>query len=250
MMKVGARSYSLIFAYRDLLQVSAPAFFVFVGAVVTALLLGFTFHEFSHALAATRLGDPTPRYRGRLTLNPMAHMDPAGTALLFLAGFGWGKPVEVNPNFMRGDPKTNLAITAAAGPVSNLVIAGLAGLAIKLDIVPWRSPFHLQTLAQWGLDDYLGLYLSSIVIFGVILAVFNLIPLFPLDGFSVAVGILPLELSRSLEELRAWGPGILFLLIALPFVLGGRFGLLFQIMAPAVNGLTRLFTGIDTNVYG
>ena len=240
----------MIFAYLDLLDVSAQAFFVFVGAVVSALLLGFTFHEFSHALAATRLGDPTPRYRGRLSLNPLAHLDPTGTVLLFLAGFGWGKPVEVNPQFMRGDPKTNLALTAAAGPISNLVVAGLAGLAIKTDLVPWRSPFNLQTLAHWGADDYLGLYLSSIVIFGIILAVFNLIPLFPLDGFSVAVGILPRELSRSLEELRAWGPGLLFLLIALPIVTGGHFGLLFQIMAPAVNGLTRLLTGIDTNVYG
>jgi Zn-dependent protease len=240
----------LIFAYLDLLDVSVQAFVVFVGAVASALLLGFTFHEFSHAFAATRLGDPTPRYRGRLSLNPLAHLDPAGTALLFLAGFGWGKPVPVNPTYMRGDPKTNLAITAAAGPLSNLVIAGLAGLTIKLDLVPWRSPFDLPNLASWSADDYLGLYLSSIVIFGVILAVFNLIPLFPLDGFSVAVGILPGDLSRTFEELRAWGPGLLFLLIALPFLTGGHFGLLFQIMAPAVNGLTRLLTGIDTNVWG
>jgi Zn-dependent protease len=240
----------LIFAYLDLLDVSVQAFVVFVGAVASALLLGFTFHEFSHAFAATRLGDPTPRSRGRLSLNPLAHLDPAGTALLFLAGFGWGKPVPVNPTYMRGDPKTNLAITAAAGPLSNLVVAGLAGLTIKLDLVPWRSPFDLPNLASWSADDYLGLYLSSIVIFGVILAVFNLIPLFPLDGFSVAVGILPGDLSRTFEELRAWGPGLLFLLIALPFLTGGHFGLLFQIMAPAVNGLTRLLTGVDTNVWG
>jgi Zn-dependent protease len=240
----------LIRAYLDLLDVDPQAFIVLVGAVVSALLLGFTFHEFSHALAATRLGDPTPRYRGRLTLNPLAHLDPAGTVLLFLAGFGWGKPVPVNPSLMRGDPKTNMAITAAAGPLSNLVVAGVAGLAIKLDIVPWRSPFNVPHLASWTFDDYLGLYLSSIVIFGVILAVFNLIPLFPLDGFSVAVGVLPGDLSRAFEELRAWGPGILFLLLAMPFVFGGRFGLLFQIMAPAVNGLVRVLAGIDGNVLG
>jgi Zn-dependent protease len=240
----------LIFAYLDLLEVSPQAFFVFVGAVVTALLLGLTFHEFSHAFAATQLGDPTPGYRGRLSLNPLAHLDPAGTVLLFLAGFGWGKPVEVNPNFMRGDPKTNMALTAAAGPLSNLVIAGVAGLAIRLGFVPWRSPFNVPNLAYWSVDDYLGLYLSSIVLFGVILAVFNLIPLFPLDGFSVAVGVLPGDLSRTFEELRAWGPGLLFLLIALPIVTGGHFGLLFEIMRPAINGLTRLLTGIDSNVWG
>jgi Zn-dependent protease len=240
----------LIRIYLDLLDTDPQAFFVLVGAAVSALLLGFTFHEFSHAFAATRLGDPTPRYHGRLTLNPLAHLDPAGTILLFLAGFGWGKPVPVNPSLMRGDPKTNLALTAAAGPISNLVVAGLAGFAIKTDMVPWRSPFNVPNLASWSAQDYLGLYLSSIVIFGVILAVFNLIPLFPLDGFSVAVGLLPGDLSRSFEELRAWGPGILFLLLALPFVFGGRFGLLFQVMAPAVNGLVRLLTGIDVNVIG
>lgn len=247
---MNSRRYALIRVYLDLLDSDPQAFFVLVGAAASALLLGFTFHEFSHAFAATRLGDPTPRYRGRLTLNPLAHLDPAGTVMLFVAGFGWGKPVPVNPNLMRGDPKTNLALTAAAGPLSNLLVAGLAGMAIKLDIVPWRSPFNVPHLASWSAQDYIGLYLSSIVIFGVILAVFNFIPLFPLDGFSVAVGILPSELSRSFEELRAWGPGILFLLIALPFVFGGRFGLLFQVMAPAINGLTRLFTGVDTNVFG
>lgn len=240
----------MIFAYQDLLETNPRAFLVLVGAVVTALLVGITVHEFSHALAATRLGDPTPRYRGRLSLNPLAHLDPVGTMLLFIAGFGWGKPVEVNPRLMRGDPKTNMALTAAAGPLSNLVVAALAGLAIKLDIVPWRSPFNVPNLAYWSGDDYLGLYLSSIVIFGIILAIFNLIPLFPLDGFSVAVGILPRDLSQAFAELRAWGPGLLFLLIALPIVTGGHFGILFQIMGPAVNGLTRLLTGIDTNVFG
>jgi len=238
----------LIFAYFHLLDVNPQAFFVLVGAVVTALLVGITFHEFSHAFAASRLGDPTPGYRGRLSLNPLAHLDPTGTVLLFLAGFGWGKPVEVNPSLMRGDPKTNMALTAAAGPISNLVVAGLAGLPIKLEMVPWRSPFNVPNLASWSGDDYLGLYLSSIVIFGIILAIFNLIPLFPLDGFSVAVGILPRDLSQAFAELRAWGPGLLFLLIALPIVTGGHFGILFQIMGPAVNGLTRVLTGIDTNV--
>jgi len=240
----------LIFAYAEVLKVSPLAFFVLVGAVVTALLAGITFHEFSHAFAASRLGDPTPGYRGRLSLNPLAHLDPTGTALLFLAGFGWGKPVEVNPNLMRGDPKTNMALTAAAGPISNLVVAGLAALPIKLGMVPWRSPFNVPNLASWSGDDYLGLYLSSIVIFGIFLAVFNLIPLFPLDGFSVAVGILPRDLSQAFAELRAWGPGLLFLLIALPIVTGGHFGILIQIMAPAVNGLTRVLTGVDTNVFG
>jgi Zn-dependent protease len=240
----------LIFAYQDLLETNPRAFLVLVGAVVTALLVGITVHEFSHALAATRLGDPTPRYRGRLSLNPLAHLDPVGTMLLFIAGFGWGKPVEVNPRLMRGDPKTNMALTAAAGPLSNLVVAALAGLAIKLDIVPWRSPFNVPNLTYWSADDYLGLYLSSIVLFGIILAVFNLTPLWPLDGFSVAVGILPRDLSRELERLRLWGPGLLLLfLFGIPIFTG--WNPFFDLLRPAVNGVASLLTGVgDPNVFG
>ena len=240
----------MIFAYLDLLRGSQTAFLVFFGAVVTALLMGITFHEFSHALAATRLGDPTPRYRGRLSLNPLAHLDPVGTMLLFIAGFGWGKPVEVNPRLMRGDPKTNMALTAAAGPLSNLVVAALAGLAIKLDVVPWRSPFNVPNLTYWSADDYLGLYLSSIVLFGIILAVFNLTPLWPLDGFSVAVGILPRDLSRELERLRLWGPGLLLLfLFGIPIFTG--WNPFFDLLRPVVNGVASLLTGVgDPNVFG
>jgi Zn-dependent protease len=249
----------LIFAYLDLLQGSQTAFLVFFGAVVTALLVGITFHEFSHALAATRLGDPTPRYRGRLSLNPLAHLDPVGTMLLFIAGFGWGKPVEVNPRLMRGDPKTNMALTAAVGPISNLVIAGVAGVPIKLGVVDWHTPFFAwgqssdyvrQVVATWGVTDYLGLYLSSIIIFGTILALFNLIPLWPLDGFSVAAGILPHDLSQELERLRLLGPGLLLLLLfGIPILTG--WNPFFDLMRPAVNGVASLLTGVgDPNVFG
>ncbi|MGQ9571599.1 MAG: site-2 protease family protein [Dehalococcoidia bacterium] len=242
----------MIFAYLDLLEVSPQAFFVFFGAVVTALLVGISFHEFSHAFAADSLGDPTPRYRGRLTINPLAHLDPLGTTLLFVGGFGWGKPVPVNPNFMRGtNPKTGMAMVAAAGPASNLVIAGLAGLPIKLDMVPWRTPFNVPPLATWQADDYLGLYLSSIVIFGIILAIFNLIPVAPLDGFRVAIGILPRNLSDSLARTEQWGLAVLFLFIfGIPFLTGWRLNPFFEILRPAVNGLSRLLAGIDTDVFG
>jgi Zn-dependent protease len=252
----------LIFAYLDLLRGSEKAFFVFFGAVVTALLVGISFHEFSHAFAAERLGDPTPRYRGRLTLNPFAHLDPMGTILLFMAGFGWGKPVPVNPNLMRGtSPKTGMATVAAAGPISNLVVAGIAGLPIKLGLVDWHTPFFAinkspeyvkQVVATWGVSDYLGLYLGSIMIFGIILALFNLVPLWPLDGFSVAVGILPRDLSQELERLRLWGPGLLLLfLFGIPILTNGNLNPFFDLLRPAVNGLAQLLTGVShPDVFG
>jgi len=252
----------LIFAYLDLLQGSQTAFFVFFGAVVTALLVGITFHEFSHAFAADSLGDPTPRYRGRLTLNPFAHLDPLGTILLFMAGFGWGKPVPVNPNLMRSSsPKTGMATTAAAGPISNLVIAGIAGVPIKLGVVDWWTPFFAinrssedvkQVVSAWGVSDYVGLYLSSIIIFGIILALFNLTPLWPLDGFSVAVGILPRDLSLEMERLRAWGPGLLLMFIfGIPILTGFAINPFWDVLRPAVNGVASLLTGVgDPNVFG
>ncbi|MDP2949815.1 MAG: site-2 protease family protein [Chloroflexota bacterium] len=219
---------------------------------MTALLVGISFHEFSHAFAADRLGDPTPRYRGRLTINPLAHLDPLGTILLFIGFFGWGKPVPVNPNLMRNiSPKAGMATVAAAGPLSNLIMAGLAGLPIKLDIVPWRTPFNVPSLASWGADDYLGLYLSSIVIFGIILAIFNLIPLAPLDGFRVAVGILPRELSESLARTEQWGLPILFIfLFGIPFLTGWSVNPFWDMMGPVANALIRLLTGVDTSVFG
>ena len=252
----------MIFAFLHLLQGSPQAFFVLLGAVVTALLVGISFHEFSHAFAADSLGDPTPRYRGRLTLNPFAHLDPMGTLLLFMAGFGWGKPVPVNPNLMRStSPKTGMAMVAAAGPISNLVVAGIAGLPIKLGLVDWQTPFFAinrsseyvkHEVANWGVSDYLGLYLGSIIILGLILALFNLLPLWPLDGFSVAVGILPRDLSQELERLRLWGPGILLLFIfGIPFLTGWRVNPFLDLLQPAVNGLAHLLTGVsDPNVFG
>ncbi|MDO8613775.1 MAG: site-2 protease family protein, partial [Dehalococcoidia bacterium] len=98
--------------------------------------------------------------------------------------------------------------------------------------------------------EYLGLYLSAVVLVSIILGVFNLIPIAPLDGFKVAVGLLPRDLSRSFAQMERWGPAILIMLIALPFLTGGRFGILFEIMSPVINALARLFAGIDGDVFG
>ena len=251
-----ARCYhgnTLIFVYSDLFDIDAFAALVFLTATLTALIAGISFHEFSHAFVADTLGDRLPRSRGRVTLNPLAHLDPAGTVLLFIVGFGWGKPVPVNPNATR-NPKASLALVASAGPLSNFAVAAIAGLPLKLDLVPWTSPFNLNNFAVlafrgWTAQEYLGLYLSSIVLFSLILGVFNLIPIAPLDGFKVAVGLLPRELSRAFAQLEPYGPLILIALIALPFLTGGEFGILFEIMQPVIKTLAKLFAGIDGDVF-
>lgn len=239
----------MIFNYLDLLDVSLAAFFAFVGAVIVALVVGISFHEFSHAFTADVLGDSTARRMGRVSLDPRAHLDPAGTALLILAGFGWGKPVPVNPARLKGNARLGYALVAAAGPGANLVIAALAAIPIKLGIVPWRTPFIDPRFFNWDAEAYLGLFLSSIVIFGVLLAIFNLIPLAPLDGFRVATGLLPKEIAEPIERLEPYGMLILLVLFMAPFVFGID-SPLFAIMEPAVNGITHALSGVDVDVFG
>jgi Zn-dependent protease len=240
----------LIFAYADLLRVSFTLFIVFFGSVVGALLIGITVHEFSHCLVAYLLGDPTGKNMGRLTLNPKAHLDPIGTVLLFMVGFGFGKPAPVNPYRLSAGPKTGMALVAFAGPLSNLVIAGLAGLPIHAGIVPWHTPFVVYNSASyWGASDYLGLLLSATVIFNIVLALFNLIPVAPLDGFRIAVGLLPDDLSQAVASLEQYGMGILLIIFLLPMMTGGNFGII-QTLSPVINGLTGAFTGTHVAVFG
>ena len=239
----------MIFVYLDLLDIDAFAAFVFVGAMVTALIAGISFHEFSHAFVADRLGDKLPRAKGRVTLNPLAHLDPTGTVLMLIIGFGWGKPVPINPNATK-NPKASLALTAGAGPVSNFAVAAIAGIPMKLNEAPWISPFNLNAFGDlatrgWDSNEYIGLYLSSIVLFSLILGVFNLLPIAPLDGFKVAVGLLPHEASRLVARLEPYGPIILLVLIALPFLTGGEVGLLFEVMQPVIKALANLFAGVE-----
>jgi Zn-dependent protease len=246
----------VFFVYLDLLQESPLAFLVFFGAVVTALLAGISFHEFSHAYLANALGDPTPRLAGRVSLNPLAHLDPAGTLMLLLVGFGWGKPVPVNGRLLRNGEKAGMAMVAAAGPLSNFLLASLAGLPLKFGLVPWLPAFEPRAVNRfifgaWEPQEYLGLFLSTIALVSIILGVFNLIPLFPLDGHRVVPAFLSERAAYAYNNFQLrWGMGILFLLLVLPFVTGGRFGPLFELMRPLINALARLFTGIDTDVFG
>lgn len=231
----------LIFAYLDLLDVSVTAFFVFFAAVVVSLLVGISFHEFSHALTADALGDPMPRAMGRVSLNPVAHLDPTGTVLLILGGFGWGKPVPVNPNRFRNRSKFGMAIVAAAGPLSNLLLAIVFSIPIRALGLPVHFPFDLVRFQSWGGSDYFGLFFTSLVIFNLILFVFNLIPIAPLDGFRVVLGLLPRGMALALAKLEPWGPGVLFLIIALPFVTG--FSLLGRFMFPLVDRMASALIG-------
>jgi len=202
------------------------AFMMLLAAFGTSMLLGLAFHEFCHALVADRLGDGTPRRAGRLTLDPRAHLDPVGSLLILFAGFGWAKPTPVNPR-LTSNPRLSMVLVAAAGPLSNLLIAALAGLPIKLGLI--------------DLSSAVGLFFGTVVLLNILLAVFNLLPLAPLDGFRVLVGLLPPQLGRELSKLEPWGIGILMLLVFLPYLSNGRFSPIATLMDPPRNFFLRLF---------
>lgn len=164
---------------------------------LVALVVTITIHEFAHALAADRLGDPTPRVTGRLNLNPLSHLDPLGTLAILLIGFGWGKPVVFDPYNLR-IPRRDAAIISLAGPVSNLILASL--LAILLRILP--------------VDSLLSLIFIPIITLNISLAVFNLVPVAPLDGEKIVTGFLPADIAREFQTvMQQWGTIILIFLI-------------------------------------
>jgi Zn-dependent protease len=186
-------------------------------ARVIVLIIAFTIHELAHAVTADYLGDPTPRRMGRITLNPLKHLDPIGTLLLIIAGFGWAKPVMVNPMNMRGNPRTSMAIVAAAGPLSNIIMATLAALFFRLGLV---------SFTQGGAFSA-SFLLSEFIWINLILAFFNLIPIPPLDGSKILYAILPSELVYRLRPLEQFGfiilmavvffvPAVLNVLVGLP----------------------------------
>jgi Zn-dependent protease len=239
----------VIFIYVQVLREAPLAFLMLAGAFASTLLLSLSFHEFSHARVADSLGDRTPRSLGRLTLNPKAHLDPVGSFLILVIGFGWAKPVPINPSNTR-NPQQTLAMTAAAGPLSNFVMAGVAGIPIKLGLVPFYHPFINPSFArQWARvwtdspEDMAGLLIGTFVLLNVVIGVFNFIPLPPLDGFNLLFGLAPRELAPQLARIAPWGPGILFLLIVFPFISGGEFSPLGELMGPPIDLLVRVFTG-------
>jgi len=174
-------------------------------AFIIAIVLGITVHEFMHAYAAHRLGDDTARLLGRLSLNPMAHLDPFGTLLLVLAGFGYGKPVPFNESRLR----TAMGVTfvALAGPIANVALAALCALPLR---------FGTASVIGGAYEEIL----TAIVLWNCVLAIFNLVPIPPLDGANVVYGLLPPRMQYSWRTYQQYGPFLLLgILLLAPRVL-------------------------------
>jgi Zn-dependent protease len=195
-------------------------------ARLIVLVVSLTFHEFAHAWTATRFGDPTPSQNGRLTLNPLVHLDPMGSIFLLLAGFGWAKPVPVNAYALQRNSSASLMWVSLAGPFSNLLLAIVAAIPIRLGIVP---------------AGFLGTLLLDFIYINLVLMLFNLIPISPLDGEKIAEYFAPPPLARYFDEIRPYGPIILAAII----ILGSfaKLNILGWIIDPPLNFLMSLLVG-------
>lgn len=197
---------------------SNPILF-FVWAL--GLVMAISIHEFAHAKAADSLGDPTPRSQGRLTLNPLSHLDPLGTLALLFLGFGWGRPVMFDPYNLR-NPRKDSALIALAGPVSNILLAIVLSLLLKF-------------LPGIGL---LSSVLPIIIFMNIMLAIFNLVPIFPLDGEKILGGLLPRDLYYEYSNIMRQYGTIILILMLLP--IAGGTSPISALISPAISFITNL----------
>lgn len=198
-------------------------------AIVAALVVGITFHEFSHAFVADALGDHRPRALGRVSLNPLHHIEPIGALFLLLVGFGWGRPVPVNPSALRPG-RRGLSFVSAAGPLANLVVAAV--MAILLRVV--------DLLGGLG-GNFVAEVLSFVVLYNLALAIFNLLPIAPLDGWNFTLGVVPMRIASDLQRYQQYGMFVLLGLVLVSYNApgGGPIGWIFGL----ANGLTTVLTG-------
>ena len=197
------------------------------------ILLSLTIHEYFHGWTANKLGDPTAKLQGRLTLNPIAHLDILGTILMFLVGFGWAKPVPINAmNFK--DPRKGTLLVAIAGPLSNIATAIIAGIILR----PMIPKVLAGEIAPGSIDSLIVIILVLALVYGIALAVFNMIPIPPLDGSRVMYAVLPDRLLYPYARFEPYGVIFLFGL----FIFGGG---IFRYLLYPLSYISVLFSGYN-----
>ncbi|MCK9243943.1 MAG: site-2 protease family protein [Candidatus Marinimicrobia bacterium] len=203
--------------------------------LVPPILLALTFHEFMHGWAAYKLGDPTAKYAGRLTMNPLVHLDPIGTLMLFLVRFGWARPVPVDPRYFR-NPKRDMLIVSVAGPLANMGLALLSGLLVRLFRSGQFNWLPLNLLQPLYTMTILSLQIN------LALAIFNLLPIPPLDGSKILFGLIPHRYEVQFQWLERYGGFFLMAIIVIGMVT--NVSILGALIGPFVNIFSRIFGGI------
>tara|TARA_B100000686_G_C16803336_1_gene987855 strand:- start:4531 stop:5166 length:636 start_codon:yes stop_codon:yes gene_type:complete len=198
--------------------------------LIPTLVFALSFHEFAHAWMAYKCGDNTAARMGRLTLNPMAHLDLIGSLMIIFAGFGWAKPVPVNSSLLN-NPRKDMMRIAAAGPISNMLLAMFGGILLRI-----LNSFGLLT----EVTLILIIYFTRI---NIALAVFNLIPISPLDGSQIFSGYLMKRNPGLAWKIQTYGPQVLFGLILFGYITG--FSIIWLVMEPFVSFFMLLFAGIS-----
>ena len=196
---------------------SSPISFVFS---ILALLSALTIHELAHAWVADRLGDPTARLKGRISLNPLVHIDLSGLLFLLFFGFGWGKPVLIDPYNLK-NPRKDTAIIALAGPLINIILAIVLSLVSRL----------LLSSNSLIVADILRILITTMIVYNIGLGIFNLVPIYPLDGFKIVGGLLSREKAAEWQGLERMG---FFFLLALIFPIGSS-SMLDYLIRPVMN---------------
>jgi Zn-dependent protease len=205
---------------------------IFSGLVT--LVISLTVHEFAHAWTAVRFGDDTPRFAGRLTLNPLKHLDPIGSIMLIFAGFGWAKPVPVNPYVLKRHSPAALMFVALAGPLSNFLLAVLAAIPLRFSLLPVQI-----SVSQYFPTIYEFLLYFIFTNLGLML--FNLLPIPPLDGEKILSFLLPGELGRLYEQIRPYGPLILLTVLLIGPMIG--FNIMDMLLSPIMYTIGRFLLG-------
>lgn len=205
---------------------------------IIILVIAFTIHEFAHAWTATMFGDDTPRNNGRLTLNPISHLDPMGSLLLLVAGFGWAKPVPVNPYALSRRSSAALMWVSLAGPLSNLILAALAAIPFRVGLISVYNVF----LPNKSILPTQEQFLYEFIYINLILFFFNLLPVAPLDGEKILLYFLPPSAARTYESFRPYGPIILMIIVfAAPFL---GINILGRILGPPMDFMMSLLVGL------
>lgn len=204
------------------------------------LIVGFTFHEFAHAWTAVRLGDDTPRFQGRLTLDPRSHIDLIGILMALLAGFGWAKPVPFNPHAFYPNERRGIMIVAFAGPLTNLVIAFVLSIPVRLIL----ALTDIYAIAEHWYTELPFEILTVAIFFNVLLFFFNLIPLAPLDGWKVMLGLVPPHTARQLQQYEQESMFALMMIIFAGFFIP-QLNVIGVVIGPFIRLVFDLFTGLS-----